>query len=215
MPPPRCDCVPAPRPKDARHAAGSPGRTLPDEPFGPAAHMVAGGVHGRLAVGLVVALAVLWRYPRTPGPSGTLHLSAGREPAGEWRFASDLIMFAHPRCPAPTPPRDLRAVIGPFAARLETIVAFTQPQARADWLETDTWMDAAPFPACAVVADETPARPRLFGSRTSGQVVLYDPQGAPAVSAVASHRHAVARGSPIRRARWRAARVESAGSVSA
>jgi len=131
-------------------------------------------------VGLVVSLAVLWRYPRTPGPAGTLHLTwpaASRLASGD--SLPTLIMFAHPRCPSTHASlADLRAVIGPFTGRLETIVAFTQPQdAPPDWLESDTWMDAASIPGVRVVADENAREASLFGARTSGQVVLYDARG--------------------------------------
>ena len=130
--------------------------------------------------GLVVALAVLWRYKQTPGPSATLQ-AAWPSPS---RLTEDpafptLIMFAHPRCACTRASlADLRALIGPHTGRVVTIVAFMRPHdAAADWLETDTWSDASSIPGVRLVADEDGREAALFGAKTSGQVVLYDPQG--------------------------------------
>src|SRR5882724_3988912 len=66
--------------------------------------------------GLVVALAVLWRFPHTPGPAATLCLAwpaASRLAGGD--SLPTLIMFAHPRCPSTHASlADLRDLVEPY-----------------------------------------------------------------------------------------------------
>jgi hypothetical protein len=90
-----------------------------------------------------------------------------------------LLMFAHPRCPC------TRASIGELAVlmakldqRVSAHVLFAKPSGfEKDWEYTDRWNSAARIPGVAVHADTDRREAERFGSKTSGQVLLYAPSG--------------------------------------
>lgn len=140
-----------------------------------------------LLIGAVVWLSlvgtglwVLWGYENTPGV-------AAAAPA-QWPTTSQiqpakdratLLVLAHPHCPC------TRATIGELASimahgqgRLTAYVLFIKPEGSSDdWEMTDLWKSAAAISGVTVLQDSDAREARLFHAASSGQTILYDPQG--------------------------------------
>jgi len=90
-----------------------------------------------------------------------------------------LVMVVHPQCPC------TRASIGELAllmARAQGLVSanvlFFKPAGFPEgWEKTDLWSSAENIPGVTVVCDEGGIEARRFNQKTSGAVVLYDPNG--------------------------------------
>jgi hypothetical protein len=90
-----------------------------------------------------------------------------------------LVMMVHPHCPCS------RASIGELALLLAEVpgpvnvnVLFIKPHDFPEtWEQTDLWSSAAMIPGVKASVDAEGAEARLFGSQTSGQVMLYDING--------------------------------------
>jgi hypothetical protein len=90
-----------------------------------------------------------------------------------------LLMIAHPECPC------TRASIGELAnlmARVsglvEAHVVFVRPEGLPDaWERTDLWRSAERIPGVRVSSDPSGREAALFGSKTSGEVLLYSKAG--------------------------------------
>ena len=125
-------------------------------------------------------MGILWNYGQTPGVDGKPPLLW---PSDSFiAHASDratLVMFAHPHCPC------TRASIGELSllmtrcrGLLAAHVLFVKPASTPEnWGQTDLWEQAAAVPGVEVVADMEGAEARRFGIVTSGQTLLYDPEG--------------------------------------
>jgi hypothetical protein len=123
----------------------------------------------------------LTSYELTPGgkpsPAPRQWPARSRAQLGPCRF--HLVLFAHPKCPC------TRASIGELArlmARCEGLldahVFFLRPAGVAEgWEITDLWTSAESIPGVRAVADPGGAEAELFGAGTSGQALLYGPQG--------------------------------------
>ncbi|MEO8436126.1 MAG: RedB protein [Pyrinomonadaceae bacterium] len=129
---------------------------------------------------VATGLWLLWGYENTPG----IAAEAPRQWPNQSRMqrATDhptLVMLAHPHCPC------TRASIGELASimahsqgRLRAYVLFIKPEGISkNWEETDLWHSAANIPGVEVVPDGDGREARLFRASTSGQTVLYDPEG--------------------------------------
>jgi hypothetical protein len=90
-----------------------------------------------------------------------------------------LVLFAHPHCPCS------RATIGELAklmtdcrGKLTATVLMLRPAGVQDgWERTDLWDSAAAIPGVSVVSDAGGTESRRFGAVTSGQVLLFAPDG--------------------------------------
>ena len=90
-----------------------------------------------------------------------------------------LVMMVHPHCPCS------RASIGELALLMAEMpgpvnarVLFVKPPGFSEkWEQTDLWNSAAMIPGVKVAVDNEGGEARLFGSQTSGQVMLYDISG--------------------------------------
>jgi hypothetical protein len=90
-----------------------------------------------------------------------------------------LVMMIHPHCPCS------RASIGELALLMSDVagpvnahVLFIKPhEFSEEWEKTDLWESAAMIPGVKASLDDEGAEARLFGSETSGQVMLYDMNG--------------------------------------
>jgi hypothetical protein len=90
-----------------------------------------------------------------------------------------LLMFVHPQCPCS------RASIGELAElmagsqkRLTAKVIVLAPEGWSQSrIQSDIWRSAAAIPGVTVEMDPEGGEARRFGALTSGQVLLYDPQG--------------------------------------
>lgn len=129
---------------------------------------------------VIVGLWLLWGYETTPGIAAE---SPRQWPAdSRIHLAPDhatLIMLAHPHCPC------TRASIGELASimahsqgRLRAYVLFVRPEGFADgWEVTDLWQSASDIPGVKPILDGDGREARLFHAATSGQTLLYDPEG--------------------------------------
>ena len=165
--------------------------TIPSLPERDAPGVPAGGARApRLLVGswlvaVSAGFALLYAYVNAPGaaasppadwPAGT---RVARSEAG-W----DLVMLAHPRCPCTRASlRELARLVAQAEERVAVHVLFYRPEDAEDgWERTDLWASAAAIPGVEVLADEEGLEAQRFGASTSGQVVLYDPDGRVAFS---------------------------------
>jgi hypothetical protein len=132
-------------------------------------------------VGLGVGGGVLFAYKYSPGEAA----SVGRTFPGDSALRLDpalptLILFAHPKCTC------TRASLTELAALLELLhdqlaarVVFMQPgDTDGDWAETDTWRQANRLAGVTVSIDRDGREAQRFAARTSGQTLLYAPDGA-------------------------------------
>jgi hypothetical protein len=91
-----------------------------------------------------------------------------------------LLLFAHPHCPC------TRATLGELDRLLARangrirahVLFYSDPALGADWARTDLWEQAAGMPGVEVHEDLDGKVAKLFGARTSGQVLLYAQDGA-------------------------------------
>jgi hypothetical protein len=90
-----------------------------------------------------------------------------------------LLLFAHPRCPCTRATLDELAVILEInRAAVAAEVWFIRPKGMpVGWEQTALWQAAAAIPGVSVHCDEEGVLARRLGAATSGQVVLYDPDG--------------------------------------
>lgn len=90
-----------------------------------------------------------------------------------------LVMMVHPQCPCS------RASIGELALlmaesqeRVNANVVFVRPsEFPEEWERTDLWNSVATIPGVKLSVDQGGVEAHRFGSQTSGQVVLYSPEG--------------------------------------
>ena len=137
-----------------------------------------------LIAGWAVAVGLgglhFWRYESAAGapadapphwPAGTTVARKTGQPA--------LIILAHPKCPC------TRATVGELAKLMTdcqgklsaTVLVVRLPGMPADWEKTDLWFSAAAIPGVSVVVDEQGREAQRFGAVTSGQALLYSPDG--------------------------------------
>lgn len=127
-----------------------------------------------------VGLRVILDYENTPGSSAT--------PSPEWPADSQiprtpglptLVTMVHPHCPCS------RSSIGELALLMvqgqglvDANVVFVKPKGFPDeWEKSDLWASAAMIPGVKVRVDDKGIEARRFGSRTSGQIMLYSASG--------------------------------------
>lgn len=141
---------------------------------------------------LVVASLVVWLVLVSIGLGSLAGYEASpgvqAAPPAQWPGGSTiqpipnqatLVVLAHPHCPC------TRATIGELAkimahsqGRLSAYVLFIKPPGvAADWAVTDLWQSAARIPGVKVVEDSDGSEARRFNTATSGQALLYGPQG--------------------------------------
>jgi len=125
-------------------------------------------------------LWVTWSYQNTPGEQA----SAPKY----WPLTSriqrtatqpTLVLAIHPHCPCS------RATIGELALLMTHVqglvndnVLFVKPHEFSEsWEKTDLWKSASSIPGVKVMTDEGGIEAARFGSRTSGQAMLYDTNG--------------------------------------
>ncbi len=90
-----------------------------------------------------------------------------------------LVLFAHPRCPCTRSSLgELEVLMGRCQARLSARVLFLKPVNTPDnWTKTELWRKASAIPGVSVHGDDSGAEARRFHSETSGQALLYAPDG--------------------------------------
>ncbi len=132
------------------------------------------------AVLLTVGLTQLWSYESTPG--------AAAHPPSNWPVSTQVrraaglptfILFVHPRCPCSRATIvELSKLMNDCRGRLSARVLLLRPAGRAEgWEHTDLWDSAAAIPGVSVAADVLGNESRCFGVATSGEALLYSPDG--------------------------------------
>jgi hypothetical protein len=130
-------------------------------------------------VGVGGANWALLQYKQTPGEAG----SAPAHWPAEARIAREpgkytLVMLAHPRCPCTRASvAELGRLMAQFHERISAQVLLLKPAGTsADWSQGPL-AEAERIPGVKVQVDEGGMEAERFGARTSGQVVVYDPEG--------------------------------------
>jgi len=129
---------------------------------------------------IVTTMAFMVRYANTPGPSvaAQIHWPAGSLIKLDAKRPT-LIMFAHPHCPCTRASiGELERLMADCQGRLSAQVWFLKPAGTPeDWTDTDLWRTASAIPGVTVQRDEGGAEARRFQAETSGQTMLYGPDG--------------------------------------
>jgi hypothetical protein len=136
---------------------------------------------GALWLGAVAAgFAWLGSYNNRPGipANAPARWPADTQIARDTRHPT-LVMLVHPRCTCS------RASLGELAElvararhRPTTVVLMVRPAGvSGDWEQTDLWQSAAHIPGVTVVRDDGGVEAERFGTRASGQTLLYDTDG--------------------------------------
>jgi hypothetical protein len=90
-----------------------------------------------------------------------------------------LLLFAHPKCPCTRATiSELNRLLTHCSSNVAAHVFFLKPSTESsDWVQTDLWRSAANIPGVQVHVDEDSALANRLGASTSGDVVLFSPQG--------------------------------------
>lgn len=126
---------------------------------------------------LGVGLHLLWQYKVAPGEAAHAPLTWPRK-SRITRAANvpTLLMFAHPRCQCTEASlHELSGLLRSHRSRIDAHVLFSQLSARADgWSGAESIRNARRIAGLHVQLDALGREAALFGSATSGQVLLYD-----------------------------------------
>ena len=144
-------------------------------------------IPAKLLIAFVLWLAVvggatiqMTRYSSVPGSSGTAPIAWPADsgiPLDSKR--PTLLMFAHPHCPCTQASLgELERLLAEVPERLSTYVVLLKPSVTdTDWEQTDLWRNASSISGVSVYADNAGIEAGRFHSDTSGQTLLYDPNG--------------------------------------
>lgn len=131
-------------------------------------------------LGVGVGFRELLRYEMTPG---TRAVAPSQWPSGTGlTFDSkraNLVMFAHPQCPCSRASMsELTAIMTRCPRELHAVVCFIDLEGEpTEWTHSALWRAASAIPGVEVVADRDGHIAERFGSRTSGQVLVFDCDG--------------------------------------
>ncbi len=141
-----------------------------------------------LLTGLILWLSVVGagimfmaRYEAAPGPGP---LSPPSKFPASSRIKQDeglstLVFFAHPKCPCTRAAiHELARLMPSVEGRLSVYVIFSKPAGSpSDWADTELQANAETIPGVRVIVDDNDVETAIFGARTSGTGLLYDPGG--------------------------------------
>jgi hypothetical protein len=139
-----------------------------------------------IGLGLVWAIVAasglgwLMKYQMTPGKAAAALVAWPG--AGVLKLAADrptLLMFVHPECSCSRASiGELQELMTVCKDRVAAHVLFFKPGNQSeDWSHTDLWNDAHAIGGVEVGIDLDGRLARIFGAKTSGQVLVYTPQG--------------------------------------
>jgi hypothetical protein len=131
-------------------------------------------------ISIAAGVHLLWRYEAYAGVAA--------EPPAFWpeqsRIApshgqSSLVLFAHPHCPCTRATMaELAEIMARCGDRVRTTVVILHPDGVDDgWEQSSIWPDAENTPGVAVIRDDGCIESKRFGVATSGQALLYSPDG--------------------------------------
>ena len=129
-----------------------------------------------LAVGMYVAVD----YQNRPGEPG--HPPAVFPDHSRLKLSSTsptLIINVHPHCPCTRASlEELGRVVARASRQPQIYALFLRPEEfPPDWIKTDLYVSALLIPNMTVLDDYQGEETKRFGSATSGQVYLYEPDG--------------------------------------
>jgi len=129
---------------------------------------------------IVTSMICILGYSNTPGRTGMtpVHWPTDSRIALDAKHPT-LIMFAHPRCPCTLASiGELDQLMADCEGRLTVQVWFVKLDGTpGNWLDTDLWRQASTIPGVKVYRDDGGVEARRFQAETSGQAVLYEPDG--------------------------------------
>jgi len=120
------------------------------------------------------------RYATTPGPAATAPAAwPGDAPFPKASIGSTLMVFLHPQCGCSRATlEELSRLQACCSRQMEATVLMNAPSTvPAGWTDSDLRKAAVAIPGVRVLDDPDGATARRFGVHTSGQTLLYDPQG--------------------------------------
>jgi len=131
------------------------------------------------AATVFTGMILLWRYKATPGPAA--------DAPSMWPDASSvkrvvgrptLVMFAHPHCPCTRASLAELATLMSGRTDLTAIVLFAKPEGTPSaWEQGELWDKAARIAGVTPMLDDRGVEAARFGSKVSGQTMLYDASG--------------------------------------
>ncbi len=137
-----------------------------------------------IAGGWLTVVAVgMWRmfsYELTP--------AAQSSPTRRWPDATGfvldpgrptLLVFLHPKCPCSRATlAELERLVSPRPNQVAVRIAMVRPAGFAEgWERTDLWTKAERINAATIVCDPSGVEAQRFGARTSGEAMLFTPDG--------------------------------------
>ena len=143
-------------------------------------HAVIGAAVALWVPTVAYGVNVLWKYSTTPGNPGTPPLDWPANSSIErGKGSATLVMFLHPQCPCSRAGLgELAMIMARAAGKLDADVFFYLPAGHpSKWAHTDLWSSAQQIPGVRVFEDREAAIAQSFGAFTSGQTLLYSPDG--------------------------------------
>jgi hypothetical protein len=90
-----------------------------------------------------------------------------------------LVLFLHPKCPCSRATlAELERLLSPRMNQVAVRIALVRPAGMEEgWERTDLWTKAERIHGAKIVCDPCGVESRRFGARTSGEVMLFTPDG--------------------------------------
>lgn len=131
-------------------------------------------------VGVSTGGVLVVKHEFTPGPSASAATWPADVSLTRTKDRPTLLMFVHPRCPCSSASmEELARVVTLCRERVSaSVVFFTPTESPEQWLNQSSWKQANSLPGVSTIRDDGGAIARSFGVITSGQVLLFDQQGA-------------------------------------
>lgn len=127
-----------------------------------------------------VGMLAMASYELKPGVANTsLSRWPGQAPLTFDSGRSNLVLFAHPRCPCTQATlTQLQQIAARCGEKINLKILFYQPAGESPtWGQTPLWQMAASIPNATVMDDPDGELARQFGAATSGQALLFDEEG--------------------------------------
>ncbi len=131
-------------------------------------------------IGVSYGLFILYDYEYTAGSLAPVSKSWPLE-SNIQRFHEQyqLVMFVHPHCPCTRASiHELEVIMNETPGKLKASLLFIKPSLfDEEWTKTDIWYTAKTIPNVIPIVDNDGVEASYFGATTSGQALLYDPDG--------------------------------------
>lgn len=131
-------------------------------------------------IAVVSGTLLLWRFKSLPGTTGTAPADWPAQSRLErLERRNTLVMLAHPKCPCTSASlTELDQLVRAVGTSVDPHVLFVLPASAPEgWEKTPLFEKASAIPGVRVHVDRLGKEAALFGAQTSGDTVLFDPQG--------------------------------------